>query len=303
MSHLDAVRVTAHAKINVRLKVVAKETSGFHALETVLVRIALADMVTVRVGNSGRAANSGRHLDVTGSDDLVRASGPADRNLALRAANSYAEITGWPHGFEIHVEKKIPVGAGLGGGSADAAAVLRALNFMAPAPCPERDLLRIAASLGADVPFLATDACAALAWGRGDRMLVVPALPERELVVLSPAFRVSTADAYTWLDSTRKGHPAVPLALPLEALSDWTTLADYAENDFEPPVIAQHPEIAQMIAALSGAGALIARMSGSGSSVFGVFADGAKRPDKAPAACNVSITRTLRSVVRPERTE
>lgn len=296
MSHSNAVRVSAHAKINVRLKVVGKETSGFHALETVLVRIGLADTITVRTGDDGR------HLEVVGSEELVRACGPRDRNLALRAANSYAEITGWPRGFEIRVEKSIPVGAGLGGGSADAAGVLRALNSMAPTPCSERDLLRIAASLGADVPFLVTDACAALAWGRGDRMLVVPPLPERELLVLSPDFRVATAEAYTWLDSTRTGHPAMPLTLPLEALSDWTTLAEYAENDFESPVIARHPEIAQMIAALNGEGALIARMSGSGSSVFGVFAN-APALDKARGEWTVRRTRTLRSVVRPERTE
>jgi len=297
VSRSNAVRVTAHAKINVRLKVLGKETSGFHALETVLVRIGLADIVTVHAGGDGR------HLEVAGSEDLVRASGPTDRNLALRAANSYAEITGWPPTFTIHIDKKIPVGAGLGGGSADAAGVLRALNFMAPTPCSERDLLRIAASLGADVPFLVTDACAALAWGRGDRMLVVPALPEREVVLLSPAFRVSTADAYTWLDATRTGHPAVPLTVPVEALGDWTTLAEYAENDFEPPIITQHPEVAQMIAALSGEGALIARMSGSGSSVFGVFADAPKSLENVQPQWTVHTTRTRRSVVRPERTD
>jgi 4-diphosphocytidyl-2-C-methyl-D-erythritol kinase len=297
VSRSNAVRVIAHAKINVRLKVLGKETSGFHALETVLVRIGLADIVTVHAGGDGR------HLEVAGSEDLVRACGPTDRNLALRAANSYAEITGWPPGFTIHIEKTIPVGAGLGGGSADAAGVLRALNFMAPTPCSERDLLRIAASLGADVPFLVTDACAALAWGRGDRMLVVPALPERNVVLLSPAFRVSTADAYTWLDTTRTGHPAVPLSVPLDALGDWATLAEYAENDFETPVITQHPEVAQMLAALSREGALIARMSGSGSSVFGVFAAAPKTLDKVQPQWTVRRTHTLRSVVRPERTE
>jgi 4-diphosphocytidyl-2-C-methyl-D-erythritol kinase len=291
------VRVSAHAKINVRLKVLGRETSGFHALETILVRIGLADIITVRTGGDGR------HLEVAGSEDLVRACGPSDRNLALRAANSYAEITGWPRAFTIHIDKTIPVGAGLGGGSADAAGVLRALNLMAPTPCSERDLLRIAASLGADVPFLVSDGCAALAWGRGDRMLVVPSLPEREVILLTPEFAVSTAEAYSWLDATRTGHPAVPLNVPLQALSDWEKLAEYAENDFETPVIAQHPEVAQMIAALSGEGALIARMSGSGSSVFGVFADAPKTFDTGRRRWIVRTTRTLRSVVRPERTD
>jgi 4-diphosphocytidyl-2-C-methyl-D-erythritol kinase len=95
----------------------------------------------------------------------------------------------------------------------------------------------------------------------------------------------------------------MPLTLPLEALGDWKALAEYAENDFEPPVIAQHSEVAQMIAALSGEGALIARMSGSGSSVFGVFVDAPTRLEQEQSPWTVRTTRTLRSVVGPERTE
>lgn len=293
-----AVRVQACAKINVRLKVLSVETSGFHSLETVFVRIALADTVIVRV------ANTGRTLRVNGASGFAAASGPKERNLALRAANAYAETTGWPSGFEIELEKRIPVGAGLGGGSADAAAVLRALNLLAPRPRAERDLLRIAGSLGADVPFLVTDNVAALAWGRGDRMLALAPLETREVVLLKSEIGVSTLEAYAWLDSTRAGHPAVPVLIPFEALSSWDGLAQYAENDFEPPVIAQQPDIARMIAALDGAGAQIARMSGSGSTVFGIFPPAAQPPVlPVRAGWKQLLTRTLDSVVRPEPLE
>jgi 4-diphosphocytidyl-2-C-methyl-D-erythritol kinase len=292
-------RVSAHAKINVRLKVLGREPGGYHSLETIFARVALADTVTVRVGNRTHG------LRVTGDETLVAAVGPAESNVALRAATTYAEVTGWPLGFEIEIEKRIPVRAGLGGGSADAAAVLTALQALSPEPVARDDLLRIAASLGADVPFLVTGHGAALAWGRGDRMLPLPELPERTVLLLTPRFSVSTREAYSWLDATSGGEPAPPVEIESGALSDWTLLAAYAENDFEVPVISRHPEIAEMLAALSGAGAVISRMSGSGSTGFGVFA-GDARGEVLPGGgerWEVRSTHTLARVVPPELTE
>ena len=157
-------RVEAQAKLNLFLKVLAREDSGFHQIETLFCRLALADTLTVRVTASGRTLEcSGERLPAGGL-------GPPDANLAWRAAAIYAEETGFPPGFEIAIEKRIPVGGGLGGGSADAGAVLRALNALNPSPLPPRDLLRLAAALGADVPFLTQDSApTALAWGRGAR--------------------------------------------------------------------------------------------------------------------------------------
>lgn len=294
-----AIRAQAHAKINVRLKVLAREPNGFHNLETFFARVALADTVTVRAGGK----RSARTLDVQGDAQHVAAIGPAEENLAFRAATAYADITGWPAGFAIELEKRIPVGGGLGGGSADAAAVLRALNALAPEPVSFSDLLRMAASLGADVPFLTTDWAAALAWGRGDRMLALPALPERDVALLVPRFSIDTGEAYGWLDATREDARPAPVAMAQEAFSAWETAARWAENDFEVPVIAHHPEIAEMLAACTRAGAVIARMSGSGSTVFGVFG---ARPDPAQlagAGWTVRLTQTVRSVVQPERLE
>lgn len=264
-----AARVTAQAKINLILRVLAREESGFHALETVFARLAIGDVVTVRPTQSERS------VECAGAD-----TGPPERNLAYLAALAFAEATGWPDGFAIEVEKRIPVGGGLGGGSADAAAVLRALAALSPRPVSEAELLRIAAGLGSDVPFLVTSAPLALAWGRGERLLALPAIPPREIALMIPAFAVSTADAYAWLASDRAAEPAhslPPQFLSLADLTSWKSLAPLAANDFEPVVSRRHPEIPRTITALRAAGASIALMSGSGAAVFGVF-DSAPSP-------------------------
>lgn len=285
--------VRAHAKLNLRLKVLARESNGFHFLETVFVRVALADTVRVRITSRGHA------LRVGGDEALIPAVGPPESNLALRAAQTYADVTGWPGGFEIDIEKRIPVGAGLGGGSADAGAVLRALQALAPEPVAGDDLLRIAASLGSDVPFLTSEATAALAWGRGERMLLLPPFPVRDAVLLTPGFHVRTTDAYGWLDAVSVGEASSPATIPLAALSDWDAMQPWAENDFEVVVTSRHPEIAQMRASLARAGATIARMSGSGSTVFGVFADPQHAAHAGDQPWQTRLTRTLSEVVPP----
>jgi 4-diphosphocytidyl-2-C-methyl-D-erythritol kinase len=272
-----AARVVAHAKINLTLRVLAREDGGFHTIETVFARIALGDLVTVR------SVASGRSLECSGAD-----TGPLERNLAYRAALAFADATGWPSGFAITLEKRIPVGGGLGGGSADAGAVLRALAALSPRPVPEHELLRIAASLGSDVPFLATNAPLALAWGRGERMLALPSLPERDVALVNPGFAVSTAEAYSWLAADaaeRGGHPPVPRLLSLADFASWDAIVPITENDFEPAIARRHPEITRTIAALRASGAAIARMSGSGSTLYGIFAS---RPD--PAALSHAIS-------------
>lgn len=282
-----AARVTAHAKVNLALRVLSRERGGYHAIETLFARLQLGDEVRVRVRPSGRA------IDCRGAD-----VGPSERNLALRAAEAYTAATGWPAGFAIEIEKHVPAGGGLGGGSADAGAVLRALDALAPDPVGPSALIRIAASLGSDVPYLTTTDPLALAWGRGERLLALPALPERPVALVLPAFGVGTADAYAWLDAVR-GETDAAAAQRLDAaqLGDWTAVAERSANDFEEPVGRHHPEIVQMLAELRTAGASIARLSGSGSTVFGVF-DVA--PDAGRLAAvgggRVVLTRTLERV-------
>jgi 4-diphosphocytidyl-2-C-methyl-D-erythritol kinase len=263
----NAVRVPAQAKVNLRLRILARETSGYHQLETLFLRLVLADDLLVR------ATSGARSLDVDGEID-PRLLGAPERNLAWRAADAYAAATGWPAGFAIELTKRIPVGGGLGGGSADAGAVLRALEAMSPAPIGEPALLAIAARLGADVAFLASSSAFALAWGRGERLLGLGAPEERELLLVLPPFAVNTGEAYGWLAAARDAGGAegdASGALDARTLGDWTTIARLAINDFEPVVAARHPMIERVLTRLRELGCAPAMMSGSGSSLFGVL--------------------------------
>ncbi len=248
-------RVLAQAKLNLFLRVLAREHAGHHQIETLFARIDLADDVTVRTGVRGRS------LDVAGPELPPHGLGVPERNLAWRAAAAYAEATGWPEAFAIEITKRIPAGGGLGGGSANAGAVLRALDAVAPrGPLLPGALLALAAPLGADVPFLTQTAPLALGWGRGERLLALPRLPVREVCLLLPPFSISTAIAYGWLAADRgEGAPPAPRVLTPAELSRWEAIGAIAQNDFEPVVAARHPEIATSIELLTACGATIAR--------------------------------------------
>ena len=242
-------RVDAQAKVNLYLRVLAREASGYHQLETLFQRLDLADHVRVRVGVPGRT------LDCDGPAMPADGLGPTERNLAWRAAVAYAAATGWPDGFAIEVRKHVPAGGGLGGGSADAGAVLRCLNALAPRPLDAASLLRLAMPLGADVPFLTTDAPRALAWGRGERMLRLPALPPRAAHLALFAEGVNTADAFRAL-AARRGDDAAPRPIlwSAERFATWDDVALVAVNDFERVVFDLRPDVREMRDALSGIG-------------------------------------------------
>jgi len=257
----------AQAKVNLVLRVLEREASGYHQIETVFQRLALADIVTVR-------ATEGRSLDIrwTGAGaapDL----GPHEHNLAWRAADAYATAASWPGGFAIEIEKRIPVGGGLGGGSADAAAVLRALDVLAPRPLGTATLVDLAARLGADVAFLTSPSELALAWGRGERMLDLPPLPAATVLLIVPDFGVNTAQAYSAMAESRANAPMSAGAAwrSPRALGSWNAVAADAVNDFEAVVFADHPALATVRARLSALpSTVLAMMSGSGSTLFAV---------------------------------
>lgn len=279
--------VEAQAKINLALRVLAREESGYHQLETIFQRIELAD--TVRVATDTTA----REVECVGAD-----VGPMEQNLAYRAAMAFIAETGWPTGFSIRIEKRIPMGGGLGGGSADAGAVLRILNALGPRPLSDPMLATLAFRLGADIPFLTADAPLALGWGRGERLLALRSLPAREVLLCFPPFGVDTAAAFGWLSAQRREEPLrAPAPIRTEDLDRWDGIMRLAENDFETPVIHRHPGIAVTLEALVAAGAKVARMSGSGSTVFGVFD---RRPPAnipgLPEGTRLVPTRTLTSV-------
>ncbi len=300
-----AVRIAAQAKLNLHLRILARETTGYHSIETVFHRIDLADDLFVE------ATDGRRSIDVLGAE-----TGPAESNLAFRAAAAYATRAGWPRGFRIELKKKVPVGAGLGGGSADAAAVLRALDSMSPSPIGTEAMMEIAASLGSDIPFLASNAVMAFAWGHGERMMSFSPLPSYDLLLMTPKFSVSTADAYRWLDEDRASanEPLVeggvagtssspqPLTLSPLSLSTWAGITKFARNDFEPPVIARHPELAGHLDRLRNSRAIFAQMTGSGSTIFGVVStppNYALVPEEHRE--RVTTTKTSIDVVQPVR--
>lgn len=290
---MPAARVAAHAKLNLALRILAREASGFHDLETVFCRIALADEVIVRIDDT-----TNRAISCTGEALPEGGLGPDEQNLAWRAAEAYGQYDNWPRGFTIEIDKRIPVGGGLGGGSADAGAVLRALNALNPRPLPLAELLLIAGTLGADVPFLTGDATLALAWGRGDRMLALPALPVRDVALVLPPEPVNTAEAYRWLAASRSTiteQPHGAVMHPLAAIATWDGLARLSTNDFEPVVFEQRPEIARAFERLSEVeGVALARMSGSGSTLFALFEDDLQlRAVTQATGCRAIATSTL----------
>jgi 4-diphosphocytidyl-2-C-methyl-D-erythritol kinase len=298
-----AAQVAAQAKLNLHLRVLSREDSGYHSIETIFHRIDLADDVGIEIKERERT------LDVRGAD-----TGPVESNLAWKAASLYASHNGWPGGFAIHLTKRIPMGAGLGGGSADAAAVLRVLDFLSPQPMPKAGLLSLAAKIGSDVPFLTTGSVMTLAWGRGERMLSLHPLPRNDVLLMSPGFSVSTKDAYRWIDDDRaslddashadRTAQQAPVAAEFHSfdLSTWSGIAQFALNDFEAPVVARHPELAQHLERLRNSRAIFSGMTGSGSTVFGILdspPDYSKIPEEHRE--RVSTTTTSIDVVQPVR--
>ena len=176
-----AVTASAHAKLNLLLRVLAREADGFHGLETLFCLVSLADTLRAERRDGG-----GVTLEVEGPD-----LGPPAQNLAVRAAELVLEATGRRFGVHLTLAKRIPVRAGLGGGSSDAAAALHAVNHLANGAIPRHELLQFAARLGSDVPFFVAGAPFALAWGHGERMLRLPPLPAAPALLVSAARRAS----------------------------------------------------------------------------------------------------------------
>jgi 4-diphosphocytidyl-2-C-methyl-D-erythritol kinase len=254
--------VAAQAKVNLFLHVLTRDASGYHQLETLFCRLALADDVRVRVG-------SGWSIDCTSAD-----TGPAESNLAYRAAKVYSAERGWPADCAIEIEKRIPVGGGLGGGSADAGAVLRCLWALDPHPPPRSAILAWGAQLGADVPVLTVESPLVLAHGRGDRLLALRPLPPMAAMLYVPPTRVATREAYGWLAESRQSRPPTTtgMILDLGDLERWPSVVRLMGNDFSPIVGTHHPEIAEMTERLlTVRGARASLMSGSGSTVFCLF--------------------------------
>jgi 4-diphosphocytidyl-2-C-methyl-D-erythritol kinase len=266
----DAVTIAAPAKLNLFLRVLARESDGFHSLETLFCLVSLADTV-VATRREERVVS----IEVEGAD-----VGPPEQNLASRAAALVLEATGHPFGVHLRLTKRIPVRAGLGGGSSDAAAALHAVNALAGGAVPRHELLQFGARLGSDVPFFVTGAPLALAWGRGERLFRLPPLPAAPALLVTPPVGIDTSEAYRWVDATRVADARRgAVALDLDALSRWGDIGRMAGNDFESPAFERMPGLRAAFEALAGTHPLVCRMSGSGSALFAVYRSAGDRDD------------------------
>jgi 4-diphosphocytidyl-2-C-methyl-D-erythritol kinase len=273
-----ALLLKPSAKINLILRVGAARRDGYHDVRTLLQSIALSDTLTVTARRGPFSL-------------AVRSPGvPDDRtNLVWKAADALwaaAGRDGQPRDAHVRLDKQIPPGAGLGGGSADAAAALVGLNRLWDLRVPRKTLFTIAAALGADVPFFLLGGTA-LGLDRGDEIYPVDDVSRFGVVIVKPSFSVATADAYGWFDADRSAGPTEgPAAAGLTAGSaakvravdlGWPTGAIVPANDLQDPVARRHPEITAMVEACISEGALAAAMTGSGSAVFGLFPESVAR--------------------------
>jgi len=255
-----AITVKAFAKINLSLRVKAKRADGFHEVQTILQALDLSDRLTCEARR--------------GPFEMLCAAPrvPADRtNLVWRAAQRLwdaAGSDGEPRDALVTLEKGIPMQAGLGGGSSDAAAALLALRELWKLKVADEELFALAARLGSDVPYFFVGGTA-LGLGRGEEVYPLADLPRWWVVLIVPPFGVATADAYEWLDQLRARSSAEPenRYLPDTWLGKIVPLC----NDLERPVNERHPVIGTLIERMTKLGAAMAAMSGSGSTVFGIF--------------------------------
>jgi len=247
------------AKVNLALHVLDRRPDGYHELDTLFQTIDLWDTLEVRAGEGLAMSCDDAGLPTDGS------------NLVLRAAESLRQREGVSHGAIFHLRKSIPTRAGLGGGSSDAAAALLLCSRLWQLNCSPDQLRAVAAGIGSDVPFFLVGATAR-GTGRGERIEPVPAVRPLHLLLGCPPFGTSTAEVYRRA-SSRLTLPRDGVNLAIPTAHKWPGDNDFAfmVNDLEPVVFEVRPELRDFRDALLGAGARAAMLSGSGSTVYGVF--------------------------------
>ena len=263
------ITVFAPAKINVILRILGRRPDGFHNLWSIMQTVALEDEVQIRL----RADRQDIQLRC---DETQLAADQS--NLVYRAANEVLVRAQQSIGLDIELRKRIPMGAGLGGGSSDAAATIIGLNHLLRLEWSSTQMADVGQLLGSDVPFFLFAPSAFVA-GRGETVRPVVVEGTRWIVLVNPGFGVNTKWAYQELVATRTAVTPLSLAqreIDRQSRVSWAQLIATAENDFEAPVFGAHGNLREIKRSLQAHGAEIALLSGSGATVFGVFADEAR---------------------------
>lgn len=269
------------AKVNLILKIFDRLPNGYHALWSFMQTIGVTDELTIRVTDSFEGVH------VACSDNAL--SAPTD-NLVYRAAQLVLQRSKVSVGVELTLEKRIPIAAGLGGGSSDAAATIMGLNHLLDLGWSTRDMAQLGQALGGDVPFF-FEAPTAIVRGWGEQ-LIPKTLPDvRWVVLVNPGFPIKTGQAYQRWDERMQGRASLPESLQsLEQASPlaWEQIIDSMQNDFETVLFADYPVLANLKQTLLELGAEGALLSGSGATVVGVFRDqaGAKQAQEALAGAS-----------------
>lgn len=273
--------VRAYAKINLGLRILRKRPDGYHDIETMFHRIDISDEISFEMAETITVESSGTEV-------------PNDRtNLCVRAAEALRAATGFSGGVTMRLQKSIPVGAGLGGGSANAAAVLRSLGRFWGVPVASDLRFEIARGLGADVPYFLAPG-SAYATGTGDTLAYDDLTLPYAILVVHPGLHVSTPWAYAHCTPReRRGLPTLK-EIWQTASQNPEVLRTMIDNDFEPVVYTAHPVIRQLRDVLLDNGAILALLSGSGSSVFGLFPT-----EESAASAATGLPTSYRSFVTP----
>jgi len=272
------ITIPAPAKVNLALRILVREASGFHQLETLFLALDFADVLVVsstadrKVGGPGTVS-----LTVDGPP-----VGPVEENLVYRAAAAFLDRARIQDHVEVRLLKKIPPGAGLGGGSSDAGSTLRAIKALFPGRLGASEVLEVGHRLGSDVPFFLGPSPMAFAWGRGNRILPVKPLPPRPVILALPPLEVGTASAYSLLADSRRaeGWESPPMILPEDLVGSWQAVEAFAHNDFETVIFREYPLLARIRSAMGETGPRISLLCGSGAALFALY----DREDQAAEA-------------------
>lgn len=255
---MNRIELFSHAKVNLRLDILGKRPDGYHDIRTVFQKISLCDELTITIIKSG--------IEVACDNTQVPCS---EKNLAHVAARMLLSRYGIKDGIRISIKKRIPVAAGLGGGSSNAASTLQGINELFGLGLSNRDLMKMGRDIGADVPFFLYGN-SAIGTGIGDKLEPIAILTKLWFVLITPDIKISTAWAY---QNVRTGltNGAIHITIP-PSLSDLAEIIAILSNDLERVVVPFFPLIQDIKERLKDKGALGSLMTGSGSTVFGIFA-------------------------------